>query len=165
MSWRWQLADVATIPNLPWHIAPSQQEIFERFQAEFDLAKAQTIKSGIHRRVWKIVLADGEELYLKHCRIWSLRSWCREWLRSPKAQLEFDRASQLQQRNVGTFEPVGWARLRRHEGSESFLLSRALSNTIPLSEHLEGSHPGSAPTPQSRQLIGQNIGPLARCRR
>jgi len=100
--------------------------------------RATVVKSAAHRAVWRIVLPDGDAVYLKVCRIYSLRSFLRDAFRGPKARLEYDRATALRLRGIPAPEPLAFLRRRRFPPSESYLLTRELAGTMPLTDRLEG---------------------------
>jgi tRNA A-37 threonylcarbamoyl transferase component Bud32 len=93
----------------------------------------EILKEAAHRNLYRIHLPD-RTLYLKHYPLPDLRARVRRLFRGPKARGEFERARQLEARNVPTIEPVAFG---QSPGGASFLLTLGLEQAVPLSSLIE----------------------------
>ncbi len=91
------------------------------------------IKNGSHRSVSSFTI-ERDVYFIKNCKIGNARAFLREWLRPPKAKLEFDKAHQLREKNICTIVPMAWAIPPSFFPSSSFLLSKAIRGSISLEE-------------------------------
>jgi hypothetical protein len=134
--------------DLRWTVTAAGRELLT--DADLDLKRHEAagrvtvVKHGQHRTVYRVALPAGTVVYWKHCRLNGPRAWWRDFLRGPKARMEFDRARALAGRGVETVEPLAWARYPGRWPRGSFLVTRALEGTDPLDEHLTHHPPASA---------------------
>ena len=101
-----------TLGRLQWTLTTAGRELFSDgdldLEAHIAAGRATVVKHGQHRTVYRVVFADGNAVYWKHCRLNGPRAWWRDFFRGPKAKLEFDRAR--------AWLAVGWKRLSRSRG-------------------------------------------------
>jgi tRNA A-37 threonylcarbamoyl transferase component Bud32 len=143
----------ATVAGVRWTLTPPGRALLAdddlRLDVHLAAGRAQVVKHGPHRTVYRIGLASGL-IYWKLCRISGPAAWWRDFFRGYKAKLEFHRALALAARGIETVEPLAWGRLPgavRPEGS--VLLTRALEGATPLDEYLARQ----APAPADRRRI------------
>lgn len=128
------------IDDIRWTLSPEGDHLLRT--SEFALkhllaeSRATRVKHGPHRSVYRVQLGSTAA-YLKHSRIWTLRSFLREILRGPKARLEFDRANLLLSRGIPTAVPLAWGTRDSFWPGESYLLTRELPRTEQLNHYLE----------------------------
>src|SRR5438094_4922613 len=128
--------------GLRWRVTPECCEhLFGpkglRLQEWLAAGQAVLIKHGPHRQVYRVNL-PGLRFYLKHNRVRDVRTWVRQLIRPSKAVMEFKRALAVAARGVPTIAPLGVAERARGAGpSDSFLLTRCLDHTEPLSTFIE----------------------------
>lgn len=117
-----------------WHLTPSGTELFGAKGPDLDSwiasGEATIVKTNPARTVYRVVL-PGATVFVKHCKICGPRSWAREAIRLPKARLEFDNALALRERGVPAVEPLAWGTTNSYGPCESFLITRALTETVP----------------------------------
>jgi tRNA A-37 threonylcarbamoyl transferase component Bud32 len=91
--------------------------------------------------VYRVALA-GLNFYLKHYRLNNFRTQIAQFFRPAKAQMEFDRALQIADRNVATAAPLG---LGERQGGpfsgESFLITQSLEETESISLFIQKTLP------------------------
>jgi tRNA A-37 threonylcarbamoyl transferase component Bud32 len=130
--------------GIHWTCAPESDFPLRPKELALDeLARAgrvTTVKHGPHRTVYRVQL-DGGIVYWKHCRIYSTRSFLRECVRPPKAKLEFDNALALAKRGIDTVRPLAWGVVSRWWPGESFVITKALTDALPLNAYLETTLP------------------------
>jgi serine/threonine protein kinase len=142
-----KLATFTQSPGLPvvrvsgrvWHLTPGAEAIFgpagpqvERWVTD---GSAVVVKANPARTVYRVEL-PAATVFVKHCRVTSVRAWGREVIRPPKARLEFDNALELRLRGVPAVEPLAWGTPDSHWPGESFLITRGLT-AIPFLRFLE----------------------------
>lgn len=143
----------ATSGGLRWVLTAAGRSLLS--DADLDLSAHQAagrvsvVKHGQHRTVYRVTLPGGEVVYWKHCRLNGSRAWWRDCLRGPKAKLEYDRARALTARGVATVEPLAWARFPGGWPRGSFLITRALEDSVPLDHYLI-HHPPDVPADRHR---------------
>jgi tRNA A-37 threonylcarbamoyl transferase component Bud32 len=99
--------------------------------------QAVVIKYGPHRQVYRVDLPNLS-FYLKHNLVQDVRTWVRQLIRPSKAAMEFERALAVAARGVPTVTPVGLGeRTAGWKPGDSFLVTRCLDNTEPLSNFIE----------------------------
>jgi len=129
----------AAIDGVRWTFTPAGREALRdddlRLEKHLAAGRASVVKHGGHRTVYRIALGD-ETVYWKVCRLYGPRAWWRDFLRGPKAKLEFDRARELANRGLATVEPLAWGRMGGFWPPASHLVTRALERTVPLDEYL-----------------------------
>jgi len=110
--------------------------------------RATVVKQGPHRVVWRVQLADGQIIYVKHNLLPDVRAWLRQLVRPSKSRMEFDRAVAVASRGVPTVEPLALGERRTILGAcDSYLVTRALENTETLNSFLAST---LAPMPAPR---------------
>ena len=118
------------------------------------------VKNNHQRSIWRVTLPGGT-VYVKHCRANTPRSWFRELLRPPKAQLEFENALTLRARGIGCTEPLAWGMTAGMWPGDSFIITREQADAIPLDTFL--NQPLTVPR---RQMLAVAFGAfLAKLRR
>jgi tRNA A-37 threonylcarbamoyl transferase component Bud32 len=128
--------------GLRWRVAPDCREhLFGpeglRLQEWLATGQATVVKHGPHRQVYRVNLPKIS-FYLKHNRVRDVRTWVRQLVRPSKAAMEFRRALAVAARGVPTVTPLGLAERAKGWGpSDSYLLTRCLDNTEPLSTFIE----------------------------
>jgi tRNA A-37 threonylcarbamoyl transferase component Bud32 len=111
----------------------------------------EVVKHGPHRTVWRLRLPGGGGIHVKLCRLVGLRGWLRQWLRPPKARLEFDRLAAVRAAGVGAPEPLEWHAPPGMWPGESLLVTRTLDDTRPLDRWLT-EHLPTVPEPDRSRL-------------
>ena len=128
--------------GLRWRVTPECREhLFGpgglRLQEWLAAGQAVLVKHGPHRQVYRVNLPQLS-FYLKHNRVRDLRTWVRQLVRPSKAAMEFRRALAVAARGIPTVTPLGLAERAKGWGpSDSFLLTRCLDGTEPLSTFIE----------------------------
>ncbi len=136
--WNGALRGLAKISKpIEWHFAPNVTPFELNLDVEKEAGRVTVIKHGKHRTVYKVMLANGQTVYWKHCRLNGPRAWWREILRGPKARLEFDKALELHKRGIQTIEPLAWGKFPGRYPKGSFLITKELEEAIPLDVYLE----------------------------
>jgi Lipopolysaccharide kinase (Kdo/WaaP) family len=142
---------VVAINGVRWTRTPAGFKVLSdddlRLKDHIAAGRATIVKTGEHRTVYRVDLAR-ETVYWKECRLYGPRAWWRDFLRGPKAKLEFDRARALAARGIATVEPLAWGRMGGFWPPASFLITRALADTTPLDDYLLLQPP---PTPTVRR--------------
>jgi tRNA A-37 threonylcarbamoyl transferase component Bud32 len=109
---------------------------------------AHIVKQGPHRTVFHVQL-PGLDFHLKHYPLANTRAWLRQLVRPSKARSEHDRTLAVAARGVPTLESLAVG-----EGpgpaQASFLITRTLTGSVPLSDYLEGTFPGLPAAEQAR---------------
>ena len=123
-----------------WYLSPAGVELFGDGGPDLDgwLARgaAVVVKSNPARTVYRVTL-PGATVFVKHCKISGLRALGREFIRQPKAQLEFENTRALRERGVAAIEPLAWGGPDSKLPGESFLITRELTDSIPFVHYLE----------------------------
>ncbi len=134
-----------------WHLSPQGLALFGAAGPDYDRwladGSAAVVKSGPHRTVYRVALAD-ETVYVKHCRINGSRAWGREVLRPPKARLEFENAARLIALGVGAAVPLAWGTADSVWPGESVLITRALGPAVPFTDFVAQRLPEFRPADQ-----------------
>ncbi len=112
--------------------------------------QAQVVKHGPHRTVYQVHL-PGLHFFLKHYRLPNARAWLRQLVRPSKARMEYRQALAVAGRDVPTVEPLALGeRGAALRPDESFLVTRCLEDTEPLSVFIEATFPGLEPGRRAR---------------
>ncbi|MCH7989517.1 MAG: hypothetical protein IID46_10280 [Planctomycetes bacterium] len=110
-----------------------------RIEEWLQTGKAEIIKTGPHRTVYRLDLPSGR-FYLKHYRISDWRAQFQNLFRPCKAELESNAARRLRELEINTFEPVA---LGKTYGfglvKDSFLISREIENVETVQEFVQYS--------------------------
>ena len=109
------------------------------------------IKHNARRTISRVELPGGA-LFVKVCRPATPRGWAREWLRGPKARLEFDNLNRLLALGVGALEPLAWGSRSAWPG-ESVLLTREARGSSTLTEVLD-----ALLSPTARHRLARDFG-------
>ena len=124
--------------------------------------RASVVKHGPHRTVYRVAL-PGLDFFLKHYRLPTPRARLRRLLRPSKARQEYDRTRAAAARGVPGPEPLAFGEADPGAGPrDSYLLTRALPDTLPLGEFLEATLP-KLPEParsRLRQRVAAGLGQL-----
>lgn len=122
--------------GIHWRLTPEcQSELFDenglRLPQWLKEDRAKIVKQGPHRTVYRLSLPNLKG-YLKHNHASGKRAKVRQWVKSSKAKLEYQRLCEVAQRQVATLTPLAYGESEK----DSFLLTKELS-AEPLSEFLE----------------------------
>ena len=100
-----------------------------------------TVKSGPHRTVYRVRL-DETTIYIKHFLVPNRRAVLRQWVRRGKGRNEGKRSVHLATIGVPTITPVALGEQRKRKFLfENYLVTPAISDTIPLDEFVERQLP------------------------
>ena len=147
-------------PLIRWQVVPVFRETLLgpnglRLEEWLQNGQARIVKHGTHRTVYQVVLPELS-FYLKHYPVPDLRAWIRQLVRPSKARSEFGNALEIARRGVPTFSPLAFGEKQARFGpGASFLITRALENTLPLNIFLEETW--SALPTQRRTPLGQRL--------
>ena len=114
-----------------WSVAPDLRDPLLgaeglRLEEWLHSGQAQIVKQGPHRIVYRVALAGGEVVYVKHNLLPDARSWLRQLVRPSKARMEFDRALAVAARGVPTVTPLALGERRAFLGAcDSYLVTRS----------------------------------------
>src|SRR5262249_41446081 len=114
--------------------------------------QAQVVKHGPHRTVYRVRL-PGLDCYLKHYRLPDTRAWLREVVRPCKARMEYARAWGVAARGIAPVTPLALGEPTRVGPADSFLVTRTLEDTEPLSTFIERTLPTFAPGRRARVAL------------
>lgn len=124
----------------------------------------RVVKRVRYRTIYHVTLPELT-FYLKHYPVVDFRSWFRQMVRESKACGEYRKAIEIARRGVATFVPLGLGeRATFLRAAESYLISRALDDTEPLSSFIEATLPAlpsarrTALGPRLAIAIGEYIG-------
>ena len=96
-----------------------------------------TVKAGPHRIVYCVRLPEAT-IYIKHFLVPNRRAILRQWVRRGKGRNEGKRSVQLATIGVPTITPVALGEQRKRKFLfENYLVSPAISDTVPLDEFVE----------------------------
>ena len=114
-----------------------------------------TVKSGPHRVVYRVDLADGA-IYIKHYLVPDFRAMFRQWIRRGKGRNEGKRSEVLASIGIPTIHPIALGECRKRNFLlENYLITWEIPGTIPLDEFLETELPNlDEPT---RSLVRQRV--------
>jgi tRNA A-37 threonylcarbamoyl transferase component Bud32 len=139
-----------------WRLAPNAVTVFGPAGPDLDRwiasGAAEIVKSGPHRTVYRMALPAGT-VYVKHCRVSGVRSWCRELLRPAKARLEFENLLALHDRGIDAVVPLAWGAADSGRPGESFLITESREGAIPFLAYAD-----SPPSPQARIHLARALG-------
>jgi tRNA A-37 threonylcarbamoyl transferase component Bud32 len=138
-----------------WHVVPEcRAQLLGpaglRLDEWLGNGQAVVVKHGPHRTVYRVSL-PGLRCYVKHYRLSDLRSRLRQLVRPSKARSECRRAVAVAGRDVPTVGPLAFGeRTAGLRPGDSFLITRSLDDTEPLSVFMEKTFPGLDPALQGR---------------
>jgi tRNA A-37 threonylcarbamoyl transferase component Bud32 len=121
------------------------------------------VKTGPHRIVSRLNLPAGE-FYIKHFRIADWQALLRNLVRAAPAQRELAAVRRISALRLATFEPVAIGATRRFGVThESYLISRAVPDAVPLDHFLLTDFSGRSGASQAelRQRLARELGRLA----
>lgn len=127
--------------NVEWTIAHGcAGELLDANGLRWDDWKAndalEVIKTGPHRTVYRLHIASGD-FYLKHFRMADWQAWLRNAFRASPAERELQAVLRIAALRLPTFEPVALGVCRRYPlTGDTYLISRAIPNAIPLDHYL-----------------------------
>ena len=124
--------------------------------------QATLVKYGPHQSVYHVVLPDLD-FYLKHYRVADTRAWLRSLVRPAKARLEFERTRTAAERGLPTLTPLAAGEALAGDGTRSsYLVTRTLTDAVPLNRFLESTLSEHSPGRQTRlrQRIAVVLGQL-----
>ncbi|MBY0458411.1 MAG: hypothetical protein K2V38_13810 [Gemmataceae bacterium] len=131
----------AVADGIRWTLSPEGEALFgpsgpplHKWLAD---GSAEAVKSGPHRTVYR-ARVGCETVYVKHCRVNGLRAWAREFLRPPKARLEFENAARLLDRGIGAAVPLAWGTPDSRWPGASYLITRDLAPAVPFPDLVKG---------------------------
>lgn len=154
-----------TAGSLRWFVLPECRELLLngeglRLAEWLHAGQAHVVKHGPHRTVYRVQL-PGLDFHLKHYRLADRRAWLRQLVRPSKARLEFLRALAVAARDVPTAVPLALGEQPLGTGpGESYLVTRSLEATEPLSTFLESTLL-TWPRPRRARLRQRLAGALA----
>ena len=101
------------------------------------LGRLTTIKTGPHRAVYRVDLAEGA-IYVKHFLVPDIRAMARQWFRRGKGRNEGRRSVELAAIGVDTIDPIALGEQRKRAFLfENYLITQAIPEAIPLDEFVE----------------------------
>jgi tRNA A-37 threonylcarbamoyl transferase component Bud32 len=124
--------------------------------------QATLVKHGPHQSVYHVVL-PGLDVHLKHYRLANTRAWLRSFVRPPKGQLEFERTRTAAAKGLPTLAALAVGQMvGGDQAGSSYLVTRTLASTVPLSKFLEAKLPSLDPLRRTRirQRIAVAVGEL-----
>jgi tRNA A-37 threonylcarbamoyl transferase component Bud32 len=136
-DWQWQQT-----PGVGWWYRDGWGEVLlspqglrlEEWRAAGVLT---TVKSGPHRVVYRVRLEETT-IYIKHFLVPNRRAVLRQWVRRGKGRNEGKRSVHLATIGVPTITPVALGEQRKRKFLfENYLVTPAISDTIPLDEFVE----------------------------
>jgi tRNA A-37 threonylcarbamoyl transferase component Bud32 len=136
---RW---DEVTAGDVRWRIAADLRDQLLgpdglRLEEWLQAGQAQIVKQGPHRIVYRVSLADGQVVYLKHNLLPDSRAWLRQLVRPSKARTECDRAVAIAARGVPTVTPLAVGERQALLGAcDSYIVTRSLDDTQTLNSFL-----------------------------
>lgn len=136
-GWDWtQTGDVG------WWVRPGWRETLLgpaglRLQEWRRQGRLTTVKTGPHRVVYRVDLAEGS-IYIKHFLVPGWRSKLRQWFRRGKGRNEGRRAIKLAAIGISTITPIALGEQRKRKFLlENYLITPAIPATVPLDEFVE----------------------------
>jgi serine/threonine protein kinase len=141
-EWRWaQTGDVGWWVRADWQadlIGPEGLRLDEWGRQ----GRLTVIKRHPYRVVYRADLEEGGSVYVKHFLVPGLRSKLRQWFRRGKGRNEGQRTRYLNALGVPTITPVALGEQRRQTLlMENYLVTHALSESVPLQQFLEEKLP------------------------
>jgi Lipopolysaccharide kinase (Kdo/WaaP) family len=136
-AWNW-----AQSGDTGWWVRPDWKDVLLRDRGlRLDewksLGRLTTVKTGPHRAVYRVDLAEGS-IYVKHFLVPDVRAMARQWFRRGKGRNEGRRALKLRAIGVETIDPIALGEQRKRNFLfENYLITLAIPETVPLDEFLE----------------------------
>jgi tRNA A-37 threonylcarbamoyl transferase component Bud32 len=121
--------------------------------------QAQMIKTGPHRRIYRVRLPDID-FYLKHYPLSDRAAWLRALVRPSKARTEFEHALTMAARHVPTVEALAVGEQGSGGPSASYLMTRTLADAQSLDVYLRTVLPKLERSEQARmrQRLAVSLG-------
>ena len=120
-----------------WQINEAQRQ---HFDAVTDLHRGMVVKQNLQRTISRIETPMGA-VYLKRSQVNTSRSYLRDVLRPPKAQLEYENALALLGQGITAIQPIAWGTKSQFWPSESLILTHEAIYAEPFADWL--LHPQS----------------------
>lgn len=136
-AWDW-----AQKGDTGWWVRPDWNDVLLRDRGlRLDewkrLGRLTTVKTGPHRAVYRVDLAEGS-IYVKHFLVPDVRAMARQWFRRGKGRNEGRRALKLRAIGVETIDPIALGEQRKRNFLfENYLITLAIPETVPLDEFIE----------------------------
>ena len=136
-GWEWSRTG-----DTGWWVRPDWQDVLLRdrglrLEEWKRLGRLTTVKTGPHRAVYRVDLAEGS-IYVKHFLVPDLRAMARQWFRRGKGRNEGRRAIKLRAIGVDTIDPIALGEQRKRAFLfENYLITPAIPETVPLDEFVE----------------------------
>lgn len=136
-GWEWSRTG-----DTGWWVRPDWQDVLLRDRGlRLDewkrLGRLTTVKTGPHRAVYRVDLAEGS-IYVKHFLVPDLRAMARQWFRRGKGRNEGRRAIKLRAIGVDTIDPIALGEQRKRAFLfENYLITLAIPETVPLDDFVE----------------------------
>ena len=130
-----------------WHRAPAAEDP-ATFLAQQPLT---AVKHNLQRTVYTGEAVGG--VHVKWLRANTPRAKLRDWLRGPKAKLEFEKLQALRALNIPCPVPLAWGVAVGPEGRSTALITRTVLDAIPLEAVLLGPL-----SPQRRRGLARGLG-------
>ena len=123
---------------IQWHLTDELAAVWptdaDPIAAWLAAGVAEIVKRSPQRTVYRVRL-PGFDVYVKQHHLPDRTTWLRQCLRAPKARFEFDRMREFARRGVPAPVPLGWGSRAGVLGvGESFLVTQALDDVVPLNE-------------------------------
>jgi tRNA A-37 threonylcarbamoyl transferase component Bud32 len=146
-----------TVGGTRWRVPPECREVLFgpaglRLEEWLRDGRATVVKHGPHRTVYRVTL-PGLDGYLKHYRLPDTRAWLRGLVRPCKARMEYDRAVGVAARGIATVTPLALGEPTGAGPADSFLMTRTLDGTEPLSAFIERTLPTLEPGRRARVAL------------
>jgi tRNA A-37 threonylcarbamoyl transferase component Bud32 len=129
-----------------WRVVPDYREAFLgpeglRLPEWLRNGRAQVVKHGPHRTVYKVTLANLQ-FYVKHYPLADTRAWLRQLVRPSKARMEYNKALAAAANGIPTVVPLAVGeRATGLKPADSFLITRSLEDTETLSHFIDCTWP------------------------
>lgn len=120
----------------------------------------EIVKTGPHRTVYRLNLPEGE-FYVKRFRIADWKARLRNLFRKSPADCEFHAAQKIAGLRLPTFDAVAVGRRKRLGlATDTYLVSEAIPEAIPLDSYINGPYTHLTPRRQAslRQRISRELG-------
>jgi tRNA A-37 threonylcarbamoyl transferase component Bud32 len=149
-AWTWrQAADVGWWVRHDWQdtlLGPDGLRL-DQWRNE---GRLTVVKTGPQRVVYRVELAEGT-IFIKHFLVPGPRSMIRQWLRRGKGRNEGRRTRYLAAIGVPTITPIALGEQRKRLFLfENYLITLAITDSVPLNQFVEQTLPGWPPVRHAR---------------